>query len=70
METYGTERLFDILIRCVRWMTVAFGAATLILVVIARRVEPKGAAIPLKQMSAFPRCGPSEQKKITNMTDS
>jgi amino acid transporter len=43
METYGTERLFDILIRCVRWMTVAFGAVTLILVVIARRVEPKGA---------------------------
>jgi amino acid transporter len=34
---------YDGLIRCVRWMTVAFGAVTLILVVIARRVEPKGA---------------------------
>ena len=40
-ETYGIEGLFGILISCIRWMTVAFGVLTVILVIIANRVEPK-----------------------------
>jgi amino acid transporter len=39
-ETYGIEGLFDLLIRCIRWMTVASGLLT---VIIARRVEPTSA---------------------------
>jgi len=42
-ETYGIEGLFGFLISCVRWMAVAFGALTVILVLIARRFEPKDA---------------------------
>jgi len=40
-ETYGIEGLFGILISCIRWMTAAFGVLTVILVIIANRVEPK-----------------------------
>jgi amino acid transporter len=42
-DTYGIEGLFGYLISCVRWMTVAAGALTVILVIIAGRVEPKHA---------------------------
>jgi amino acid transporter len=42
-EEYGIEGLFDFLIHCIRWMTVASGALTLVLVIIAKRVEPKRA---------------------------
>ena len=42
-ETYGIEGLFDFLISCIRAMTVASGAVTVILLIIARRVEPKRA---------------------------
>ena len=42
-ETYGMEGLFDFLISCIRAMTVAFGALTVILLIIARRVEPRRA---------------------------
>ena len=31
----------SILISCIRWMTAASGVLTVILVIIARRVEPK-----------------------------
>ena len=44
-ETYGIEGLFGFLISCVRWMTVAFGVLTVILVAIASRVEPKSAEV-------------------------
>ena len=40
-ETYGMEGLFDFLINCIRAMTVASGALTVILLIIARRVEPR-----------------------------
>ena len=40
-ETYGIESLFDILISSIRWITVASGILTMILVVITGRVEPK-----------------------------
>jgi amino acid transporter len=40
-ETYGIEGLFGILISCIRWMTAAFGVLTVILVIIANKVEPK-----------------------------
>ncbi len=40
-ETYGIEGLFGFLISCIRWMTVASGVLTVILVIIASRVEPK-----------------------------
>ncbi len=43
VEEYGIEGLFDILIGCIHWMTAAFGVVTAIFVIIARRVEPKGA---------------------------
>ena len=39
--TYGIEGLFDILISCIRWMTTAFAVATVLLVIVASRVEPK-----------------------------
>jgi amino acid transporter len=42
-EEYGIEGLFDFLIHCIRWMTVASGVLTLALVIIAKRVEPKRA---------------------------
>ncbi len=42
-ETYGIEGLFSFLISCIRWMTVASGLLTLILVIVASRVEPKDA---------------------------
>jgi len=42
-EEYGIEGLFDILIGCIHWMTAASGVVTAIFVIIARRVEPKGA---------------------------
>jgi amino acid transporter len=43
MEIYGIEGLFGFLISCIRWMTVASGMLTVILVIIASRVEPKDA---------------------------
>jgi uncharacterized membrane protein YccC len=42
-ETYGIEGLFGFLISTIRWITVASGLLTVILVIIARRVEPKNA---------------------------
>ena len=42
-ETYGIEGLFSLLISCIRWMTVASGMITVILVIIASKVEPKDA---------------------------
>ncbi len=42
-ETYGIEGLFAFLISCIRWMTVASGVLTVILVIIASTVEPKDA---------------------------
>jgi amino acid transporter len=42
-ETYGIEGLFDFLISCIYALTVASGALTVILLIIARRVEPKRA---------------------------
>jgi hypothetical protein len=38
---YGSEGLFGFLISCIRWTTVASGVLTVVLVIIARRVEPK-----------------------------
>jgi hypothetical protein len=40
IKTNGIEGLFNSLIRCIRWMTAAFGVLTAILLIIARRVEP------------------------------
>jgi hypothetical protein len=40
-ENYGIEGLFGYLMTCVRWMTIASGVLTVILVIIASRVEPK-----------------------------
>jgi amino acid transporter len=42
-ETYGIEGLFDFLIGCIRWITVASGVLTGVLVIVAGRVEPKDA---------------------------
>jgi hypothetical protein len=42
-ETYGIEGLFGILISCIRWITLASGVLTVILVMLARRVEPNEA---------------------------
>jgi hypothetical protein len=39
-EEYGIEGLFDFLIGVIRWMTVACGVATVIMAIIAKRVEP------------------------------
>jgi len=38
---YGIEGIFDFLISCIRWITVASGALTVILAILASRVEPK-----------------------------
>jgi amino acid transporter len=43
VETYGIEGLFGFMIGCIRWITVASGALTVLLVIIASRVEPKDA---------------------------
>jgi hypothetical protein len=40
-EAYGIDGLFSFLIDCIRWMTVASGAVTAVLVIVASRVEPK-----------------------------
>jgi len=40
-ETYGIEGLFDILISIIRWITAASAVLTLILVILARRIEPR-----------------------------
>jgi uncharacterized membrane protein YfcA len=42
-ETYGIEGLFGFLISCIRWMTSASGVLTVVLVIIASRVEPRDA---------------------------
>jgi len=42
-ETYGIEGLFEFLISCIYAMTAASGALTVILLIIARKVEPKSA---------------------------
>jgi amino acid transporter len=42
-ETYGMEGLFDFLISWIRALTVASGTLTVILLIIARRVEPRRA---------------------------
>ena len=42
-ETYGIEGLFGILISCIRWITAASGVFTIILVILANRIEPKDA---------------------------
>jgi amino acid transporter len=39
-ENYGIEGLFGILISCIRWLTGDSAVLTVILVIIARRVEP------------------------------
>ncbi len=41
-DDYGIEGLFNILMSCIRWMTAAFGLFTAVLLIIAKRVEPKG----------------------------
>ena len=38
---YGIEGIFGFLISCIRWITVASGALTVILAILASRVEPK-----------------------------
>jgi amino acid transporter len=43
-DDYGIEGLFDILMTCIRWMTAAYGALTVALLIIARRVEAADAA--------------------------
>jgi amino acid transporter len=43
-ETYGIEGLFDILVSCIRWITAASAVLTVVLVILARRLEP-GAVI-------------------------
>ena len=43
-ETYGIEGLFDLLINCIRWITVASGLLTVGLIIAARRIEPGRAA--------------------------
>jgi hypothetical protein len=42
-EEYGIEGLFGFLISCIRWITAGSGVLTVILMIIASRVEPKGA---------------------------
>ena len=39
-DDYGIEGLFDILMTCIRWMTVAYGALTVALMIIAMRADP------------------------------
>jgi amino acid transporter len=50
-ETYGIEGLFAFLITCIRWITVASGVFTAILVIIAGRVEPKRAVTEVQRES-------------------
>jgi len=40
---YGIDGLFGFLISCIRWMTVASGVFTVILLIISSRVEPESA---------------------------
>ena len=40
-ETYGIEGLFDFLISCIHWTTIASGVLTVILIILASRVEPR-----------------------------
>jgi hypothetical protein len=42
-KEYGVEGLFEFLISCIRWITVASGVLTVILAITASRVEPKRA---------------------------
>ena len=42
-DTYGIDGIFDFLLSGVRWITLASGLLTLVLGIIARRVEPTGA---------------------------
>jgi hypothetical protein len=37
---YGIEGLFYTLMSAIRWVTAAFGMATLAMVILAKRVEP------------------------------
>jgi len=37
---YGTPDIFEILISCIRWITVGSGLLTAVLAIIASRVEP------------------------------
>ena len=39
-EVYGVEGFFEILMSGVRWATLAFGLITVVLLLVARRVEP------------------------------
>jgi hypothetical protein len=39
-DDYGIEGLFDILMNCIRWMTAAYGALTVALLIFAMRAEP------------------------------
>ena len=43
VEEYGIEGLFGFLIACIRWMTLVSGVLTVILGIIASRVEPRDA---------------------------
>ena len=43
-DDYGIEGFFDILMSCVRWMTAAYGALTVALLIIAIRDEPAESA--------------------------
>jgi len=43
-DDYGIEGLFDILMSCIHWMTAAYGALTVALLIIGRRVEAAGSA--------------------------
>jgi len=42
LKEYGIEGLFDFLIGCIHWMTAVSGVVTVILGVVASRLEPKG----------------------------
>jgi hypothetical protein len=44
-SVYGIEGIFDFLITSIRWITVASGALSVILAIIASRVEPKRAEV-------------------------
>jgi amino acid transporter len=40
-KEYGVEGLFEFLISCIRWITFASGVLTMVLAMVASRVEPK-----------------------------
>jgi len=42
--TYGIDGLFTFMIQAIRWITLASGALTLLLALLARRMEPQHAA--------------------------